>query len=115
MGSKTSPTPTSSIEIPSFNQALAVWARIGVLSFGGPAGQIALMHRVLVDERRWISEERFLHARKEHHPPHGGRHRGDKQPVIFARVTAGDGRGRVAPDPIGDQPFALDQPAEVQS
>src|SRR6478672_9382992 len=62
MGSKTSPTPTSSIEIPSFNQALAVWARIGVLSFGGPAGQIALMHRVLVDERRWISEERFLHA-----------------------------------------------------
>ena len=32
------------------------------MSFGGPAGQIALMHRVLVDERRWISEERFLHA-----------------------------------------------------
>jgi chromate transporter len=58
----TSPTPTSAIEIPSFNEALAVWARIGVLSFGGPAGQIALMHRVLVDERRWISEERFLHA-----------------------------------------------------
>jgi chromate transporter len=62
MGSKTSPTPTSSMEIPSFSEALAVWARIGVLSFGGPAGQIALMHRVLVDERRWISEERFLHA-----------------------------------------------------
>jgi chromate transporter len=62
MASKTSPTSTSSIEIPSFNEALAVWARIGVLSFGGPAGQIALMHRVLVDERRWISEERFLHA-----------------------------------------------------
>jgi chromate transporter len=39
-----------------------VWARIGVLSFGGPAGQIALMHRVLVEERRWISETRFLHA-----------------------------------------------------
>jgi chromate transporter len=47
---------------PSFNEALAVWARIGVISFGGPAGQIALMHRVLVDERKWISEERFLHA-----------------------------------------------------
>ena len=47
---------------PSFNEALAVWARIGVLSFGGPAGQIALMHRVLVDQRKWISEERFLHA-----------------------------------------------------
>ncbi|HSA66578.1 MAG TPA: chromate efflux transporter, partial [Methyloceanibacter sp.] len=42
--------------------ALAVWTKIGVLSFGGPAGQIALMHRMLVDERRWISEERFLHA-----------------------------------------------------
>ena len=47
---------------PSFKEALAVWAKIGVLSFGGPAGQIALMHRVLVDERRWISEDRFLHA-----------------------------------------------------
>src|SRR5215510_3578011 len=47
---------------PSFAEALAVWARIGLLSFGGPAGQIALMHRVLVDERRWISEQRFLHA-----------------------------------------------------
>jgi chromate transporter len=50
------------IETPSFREALAVWARIGVLSFGGPAGQIALMHRMLVDERSWISEERFLHA-----------------------------------------------------
>jgi len=56
MGSTdTAPTPT-------FREALAVWARIGVLSFGGPAGQIALMHRMLVDERRWIAEDRFLHA-----------------------------------------------------
>jgi chromate transporter len=47
---------------PTFREALAVWGKIGVLSFGGPAGQIALMHRVLVDERRWISEDRFLHA-----------------------------------------------------
>jgi chromate transporter len=47
---------------PTFKEALAVWARIGVLSFGGPAGQIALMHRVLVDERKWIGEESFLHA-----------------------------------------------------
>ena len=47
---------------PTFPEALAVWAKIGVLSFGGPAGQIALMHRMLVDERRWISEDRFLHA-----------------------------------------------------
>ena len=47
---------------PSFSEALALWGRIGLLSFGGPAGQIALMHRLIVDERRWISEQRFLHA-----------------------------------------------------
>ncbi len=47
---------------PVFSEAIRVWARIGILSFGGPAGQIALMHRVLVDEKRWIDEERFLHA-----------------------------------------------------
>ncbi len=52
-----SPTPR-----PTFAEATQVWAQIGVLSFGGPAGQIALMHRMLVDERRWISDERFLHA-----------------------------------------------------
>ncbi|MEX2455116.1 MAG: chromate efflux transporter [Rhodospirillaceae bacterium] len=49
-------------DIPTFREAFAVWLRIGLLSFGGPAGQIALMHRILVDERRWISEGRFLHA-----------------------------------------------------
>jgi len=43
-------------------EATRVWARIGWLSFGGPAGQIALMHRELVEKRRWISESRFLHA-----------------------------------------------------
>lgn len=43
-------------------EATRVWTRIGLLSFGGPAGQIALMHRILVDEKRWISETRFLHA-----------------------------------------------------
>jgi chromate transporter len=47
---------------PSLRELTAVFARIGVLSFGGPAGQIALMHRLLVDERRWIGEERYLHA-----------------------------------------------------
>jgi|RifCSP13_3_1023840.scaffolds.fasta_scaffold02900_2 chromate transporter len=47
---------------PSFREALGVWAKIGVTSFGGPAGQIALMHRVLVDERRWIGQDPFLHA-----------------------------------------------------
>lgn len=46
----------------SFADALKVWAKIGFASFGGPAGQIALMHRVLVDEKRWIGEVRFLHA-----------------------------------------------------
>ena len=46
----------------SFALALRVWAKIGLLGFGGPAGQIALMHRELVEERRWISESRFLHA-----------------------------------------------------
>ncbi|MFN3575104.1 MAG: chromate efflux transporter, partial [Phenylobacterium sp.] len=45
-----------------FREAVAVWARIAALSFGGPAGQIAVMHRILVDEKRWIGEERFLHA-----------------------------------------------------
>ncbi len=46
----------------SFGEAVRVWGRIGLLSFGGPAGQIALMHRELVERRRWISETRFLHA-----------------------------------------------------
>ena len=47
---------------PTLSEATSVWARIGLLSFGGPAGQIALMHKILVDEKRWISESRFLHA-----------------------------------------------------
>ncbi|WP_448207139.1 chromate efflux transporter [Azospirillum sp. sgz302134] len=46
----------------SLGEAFRVWARIAALSFGGPAGQIAVMHRILVDEKRWIGEERFLHA-----------------------------------------------------
>jgi chromate transporter len=47
---------------PTLRDAFPVWLRIGLLSFGGPAGQIALMHRMLVQERRWIEEPRFLHA-----------------------------------------------------
>ncbi len=47
---------------PSLAEATRVWLRIGLTSFGGPAGQIALMHRVLVDEKRWIEDRRFLHA-----------------------------------------------------
>ncbi|MBK3800082.1 chromate efflux transporter [Azospirillum brasilense] len=46
----------------SLGEATRVWARIAVLSFGGPAGQIAMMHRIVVDEKKWIGEERFLHA-----------------------------------------------------
>ncbi|MGX1103717.1 MULTISPECIES: chromate efflux transporter [Bradyrhizobium] len=46
----------------SFNEALLVWMRVAILSFGGPAGQIAVMHRILVEEKNWISEGRFLHA-----------------------------------------------------
>jgi chromate transporter len=46
----------------SWNEAFRVWLRIAALSFGGPAGQIAVMHRILVEEKRWISESRFLHA-----------------------------------------------------
>jgi len=47
---------------PSFGEAFRVWLKIGCINFGGPAGQIAMMHRMLVDEKRWIDEPRFLHA-----------------------------------------------------
>ena len=50
--------PTS----PSFREAFWVWCRVAAMSFGGPAGQIAVMHRILVEEKRWVSENRFLHA-----------------------------------------------------
>jgi chromate transporter len=46
----------------SFAEAFRVWLRVALLSFGGPAGQIAVMHRILVEEKNWISESRFLHA-----------------------------------------------------
>ncbi len=45
-----------------FREALRVWIRVALLSFGGPAAQIAVMHRILVEEKRWLSESRFLHA-----------------------------------------------------
>ena len=47
---------------PSFGEAFRVWLKIGCINFGGPAGQIAMMHRMLVDEKKWIDEPRFLHA-----------------------------------------------------
>lgn len=46
----------------SYQEAFRTWCRVAALSFGGPAGQIAVMHRIIVDEKKWISEERFLHA-----------------------------------------------------
>jgi len=52
-------TPPS---FPTFNEALRYWLKLGCISFGGPAGQIAIMHKELVEKRRWISESHFLHA-----------------------------------------------------
>jgi len=62
MAGRSDDATTTAPPRPTFREALVVWARIGLLGFGGPAGQIALMHRELVEERRWISEARFLHA-----------------------------------------------------
>jgi chromate transporter len=45
-----------------FAEAFRFWLKLGFISFGGPAGQIAIMHRELVERRRWLSEARFLHA-----------------------------------------------------
>ena len=55
-------TVFDNIAYPTLVEATRIWARIGLLSFGGPAGQIALMHRILVEEHRWLGEKRFLHA-----------------------------------------------------
>ncbi|MGI8680790.1 MAG: chromate efflux transporter [Mycobacteriales bacterium] len=59
MASVASGAPVRLVPLPT---AVRTWALVGLQSFGGPAGQIAVMHRMLVDERRWISERRFLHA-----------------------------------------------------
>ena len=53
------PVPAHGI---SLSEATWVWLRVAALSFGGPAGQIAVMHRIVVDEKKWISESRFLYA-----------------------------------------------------
>lgn len=52
----------SSQKVPSLSEALSVWTHIGLLSFGGPAAQISLMHRIIVDEKKWLSEQQFLNA-----------------------------------------------------
>jgi len=53
---------TAEIHSVPFGEAMRVWARVALLSFGGPAGQIAVMHRIVVDEQKWIGEGRFLQA-----------------------------------------------------
>src|SRR5438874_4524007 len=62
---RVAPAPVMNKDAPppiAFRAALAFWLKLGFISFGGPAGQIAIMHRVLVDEKKWIEESRFLHA-----------------------------------------------------
>src|SRR6267142_1832142 len=61
-GERAEPRPGKPSHGVSLREAFHVWLRVALLSFGGPAGQIAVMHRILVDEKRWISESRFLHA-----------------------------------------------------
>src|SRR5581483_11269460 len=55
-------TMTEKSARPSFGETFMVWLKIGCINFGGPAGQIALMHRITVDEKKWVDEARFLHA-----------------------------------------------------
>ena len=57
-----SPQPTDTPAAPSFGKALRFWWKLGWISFGGPAGQIAIMHKEIVDRRRWLSDDHFLHA-----------------------------------------------------
>jgi chromate transporter len=56
------PSPASPPEFPSFSKAVRYWFKLGCISFGGPAGQIAVMHKELVEHRKWITEGHFLHA-----------------------------------------------------
>ncbi len=53
---------SAAAKAPSFSEATGAWVRVAILSFGGPAAQIAVMHRILVEERGWVEERRFLHA-----------------------------------------------------
>jgi chromate transporter len=53
---------TAGAPAPTFGEFFRIWLKIGCINFGGPAGQIAMMHRIVVDEKKWIDEPRFLHA-----------------------------------------------------
>jgi chromate transporter len=55
-------TTSKKLGHPSFGEAFKVWLKIGCINFGGPAGQIALMHRIVVDDKKWVEDARFLHA-----------------------------------------------------
>ena len=55
-------TRPESTQHPSFGEAFRFWLKLGFISFGGPTGQIAVMHAELVEKKKWISEARFLHA-----------------------------------------------------
>lgn len=55
-------TPIAPIPKPSFREAFYFWLKLGFISFGGPAGQIGIMHTFLVDQKKWISDRKFLHA-----------------------------------------------------
>src|SRR5437868_3590019 len=59
---QTGTVPVGITASPSFGEAFRLWLKLGCINFGGPAGQIAMMHRMLVDEKKWIEEPRFLHA-----------------------------------------------------
>ena len=54
--------PTTAPAVPTLGEAFRYWLKLGFISFGGPAGQISMMHQELVERRRWISEHRYLHA-----------------------------------------------------
>ena len=59
---KTNPTDLQTLRHVSFREAVLFWFKLGFISFGGPAGQIATVHHELVEHKHWISEKRFLHA-----------------------------------------------------
>ena len=56
------PERTTPVHGVTLSVAFRVWLRVALLSFGGPAGQIAVMHKILVEQKKWVSENRFLHA-----------------------------------------------------
>ncbi len=62
MSSLSQAPETAPLRHPSFSEAFRFWLRLGFISFGGPAGQIAIMQSELVERRRWIGQARFLHA-----------------------------------------------------